>query len=85
MREEVIELAGKTYAEPRLYAIDCSLDPDDDTTMVLVITTSSQTSDGVLYYTDTQTGDIGESAPFVATVQADHATALEGAGYAVLT
>ena len=78
-------MAGKTYAAPTLYSIEAALDPVDSSQMVLTITTASQTSDGVLYRTDIQTGDIGETAPFVATVEADHATALEAAGYAVLT
>lgn len=80
----MIELAGN-YAPSKVYSVVASLDPEDTSQMVLVITTVSQTTDGLNYFTEVQTGDIGESAPFMATVQADHEDALETAGYAVLS
>jgi hypothetical protein len=82
--KEVIQLAGN-YSPSRVYATEVSLDPEDSSQMVLKITTVSMTTDGPNYFTEYQTGDIGESAPFLATVQADHETALEDAGYAVLS
>jgi len=81
----VIRLASKTYAAPEIYSIDCALDPMDSSQMVLTITSVSKTSDGRKYFTEVQTGDIGESSPFLATVQADHASQLEDDGYEVLT
>jgi len=76
------EMAGN-YAPSRVYSVDASLDPEDSSQMVLKITTVSKTTDGDNYFTEVQTGDIGESSPFLATVQADHETALEAAGYEV--
>jgi hypothetical protein len=53
--------------------------------MVLKITTVSLTTDGKHFFTETQTGEIGESSPFLATVIDDHSSALEDLGYAVPT
>lgn len=75
-------MAGN-YSPSRVYATEVSLDPEDTSQMILKITTVSQTTDGLNYFTEYQTGDIGESAPFLATVQADHEAALEVAGYEV--
>jgi len=75
-------MAGN-YSPSRVYSTEVSLDPEDNSQMVLKITTVSMTTDGPNYFTEYQTGDIGETSPFLATVQADHETALEAAGYEV--
>lgn len=77
-------MAGN-YAPSKVYAVEAKLDSEDSSQMILTITTVSQTTDGLNYFTEVQTGDIGESAPFMATVQADHEDALETAGYEVLS
>jgi len=71
------------YSAPRTYSVDVRLDPEDSSQMILKITTVSQTTDGKLYFTEIQSGDIGETSPFLATVEADHADALELLGYEV--
>jgi hypothetical protein len=76
-------MAIGNYAPPKVYSVEAKLDSEDTSQMVLVITTVSMTTDGKQYFTEVQTGDIGETSPFLATVQADHADALELAGYEV--
>lgn len=76
-------MAIGNYTAPKVYSVEAKLDTDDSSQMVLTITTVSLTTDGKRYWTEVQTGDIGETSPFLATVQANQAAALEAEGYEV--